>query len=129
MICFQLFEGEESQVTELWERIKDDRRHVVRMNSVDITYPDELLSTQWGMPLIDPVDMCDILDKQGVVTKNAAKSLNLGEPEDTMTKMWGKWSKKWEKESKKKFKLSMMKSEHVLPEGIDSCFKQELAAA
>merc|ERR1712173_58032 len=59
-------------------------------------------STQWGMPLIEPLEMCEILENKGIDTKNAIKSLFAGEPEDTMTKMWGRWAKQQEKKKKKK---------------------------
>merc|ERR1711879_483235 len=127
---------------------KSDRRHIIRDDSVQISKPEKLLSTQWGMPLIEPIEMCQILEKRGVDTKNAIKSLFAGKPEDTLTKMWGKWAKQQEKKEKKEqkklnreqlnkileaakaeFKLSMEKSKAVLRDAPDAGFEKELAIA
>merc|ERR1711879_406132 len=145
MVCMQLFEGEKEKVEVLWERIQGDRRHIIRHDSVQISTPEKLLSTQWGMPLIHPLEMCQILEKRGIDTKNAIKSLFAGQPEDTMTKMWGKRQEKKEKKEQKKlnreqlnkileaakaeFKLSMEKSKAVLRDAPDAGFEKELAIA
>merc|ERR1712241_1311659 len=148
MICMQLFEGEKKQVEVLWKRIKSDRRHIIRENSVQISKPEKLLSTQWGMPLIEPLEMCQILEKRGIDTKNAIKSLFAGEPEDTMTQMWGRWARQQEKKKNEKKKglnreqlnkilektkaellLAQEKSKAALKDTADAGFEKELAKA
>merc|ERR1719245_1707321 len=148
MICMQLFEGEKEQVEVLWERIKSDKRHIIREDSVQISKPKKLLSTQWGMPLIEPIEMCQILENKGIDTKNAIKSLFAGEPEDTMTQMWGKWAKRQEKkkkdqksklnreqlnkileDAKAEFKQAQEKSKAALQNTADAGFEQELSQA
>merc|ERR1711941_199863 len=112
--------GEKVEI--LWERIQGDRRHIIRHDSVQISTPEKLLSTQWGMPLIDPLEMCQILEKRGIDTKNAIKSLFAGQPEDTMTKMWGKWAKQQEKRNKtEKKRLNREQLNRILEIRRPSC--------
>merc|ERR1712173_163799 len=149
MVCMQLFEGEKKQVEVLWKRIKSDRRHIIREDSVQISKPEKLLSTQWGMPLIEPKEMCQILENKGIDTKSAIKSLFAGEPEDTMTKMWARWAKRQEtkkktqksglnreklnkilEDAKIEFKQAQEKSKAALQNtGADAVFEQELIQA
>merc|ERR1712173_133793 len=114
MVCMQLFEGEKEQVEVLWERIKGDRRHIIRDDSVQISKPEKLLSTQWGMPLIDPKEMCQILEKKGIDMKKACKSLFAGVPEDTITEMWGLWAKREDKKKKEENKLNREQLNKIL---------------
>merc|ERR1712173_371782 len=146
MICMQFFEGEKEQVEVLWERIKGDRRHIIREDSVQISKPEKLLSTQWGMPLIDPIEMCQILQKKGIDMKLASKSLFTGIPEDTITEMWGQWAMREEKKKQEKqlnreqlnkiledtkaeLLLAQERSKAALKDTADAGFELELAKA
>merc|ERR1719204_415701 len=121
MVAFQLFEGEKKAVEFLWERIQADGRHTIRDTSIDETYPEKLLSSEWGMPLVDPAKMCEYLENVGVNTDSAKEAIAEGKPDtEKLSKLWAKWSKKWAKKQAKEAQAQKKMTKAELDEKLQA---------